>query len=76
MNAPVTVPGAVQFEILSGYNPLPAKAAKEVAAAKEDDSTKAAAAAAKKEKAPARAVPHTVPGSGVVKAPAQKGAPR
>jgi type IV pilus assembly protein PilN len=76
VNAPVTMPGAVQFEILSGYNPLPAKTAKEVSAAKEDDSTKAAAAAAKKEKASDRAVPHTVPGSGTVKAPAQKGAPR
>jgi type IV pilus assembly protein PilN len=27
-NAPVTVPGAVQFEILSGYNPLPTKPVK------------------------------------------------
>ena len=29
VNAPVTMPGAVQFEILSGYNPLPAKPVKE-----------------------------------------------
>jgi len=73
--APVTVPGAVQFEILSGYNPLPVKAAKETSAAKEDDSTKAPVVA-KKGKPSNNAVPHALPGSGVVKAPAQKGAPR
>src|SRR5438270_2716817 len=75
VNAPVTVPGAVQFEILSGYNPLPAKTVKEVSAAKEDDSTKAPVVS-KKGKPSNNAVPHAVPGSGVVKAPAQKGAPR
>jgi type IV pilus assembly protein PilN len=73
-NAPVTVPGAVQFEILSGYNPLPVKAAKEVSATQEDDSKKAVVA--KKGKPSNNAVPNAVPGSGVVKAPAQKGAPR
>ncbi len=68
VNGPVTMPGAVQFEILSGYNPLPAKPVKAIAAAKEDDSTKAV----KK----ARPSKSTLPKSGVVKAPAQKGAPR
>jgi type IV pilus assembly protein PilN len=75
VNAPATVPGAVQFEILSGYNPLPVKVAKETSAGKEDDSTKAPVAA-KKGKPANNAVPHAVPGSGVVKAPVQKGAPR
>jgi type IV pilus assembly protein PilN len=74
VNAPVTMPGAVQFEILSGYNPLPAKAVTEVSAAKDDDSTKPAVA--KKGKPSNPAAPHAGPGSGVVKAPAQKGAPR
>ena len=68
VNGPVTMPGAVQFEILSGYNPLPAKPVKEIAAAKDDGSTKAV----KK----ARPSKSTLPKSGVVKAPAQKGAPR
>jgi type IV pilus assembly protein PilN len=35
-NAPVTMPGAVQFEILSGYNPLPAKPVKETKGAEKD----------------------------------------
>jgi type IV pilus assembly protein PilN len=68
VNAPVTMPGAVQFEILSGYNPLPAKPVKEISPAKADDSTKAV-----KKAGPSKS---TVPKSGVVKAPAQKGAPR
>jgi type IV pilus assembly protein PilN len=68
-NAPVTVPGAVQFEILSGYNPLPAKPMKEVSATKGDDSTKAAVTKA-------RPSNNTLPRSGLVKAPEQKGAPR
>ena len=34
---PVLAPGAVQFEILSGYNPLPAKPAKTIAATKDAD---------------------------------------
>jgi len=68
-NAPVTVPGAVQFEILSGYNPLPAKPMKEVSATKDGDSTKAAVTKA-------RPSNNTLPRSGLVKAPEQKGAPR
>jgi type IV pilus assembly protein PilN len=71
VNAPVTVPGAVQFEILSGYNPLPAKPAKEISATKEDDSAKAPLVA--KRVKPSNSA---VSKSGVVKAPAQKGAPR
>jgi type IV pilus assembly protein PilN len=69
-NAPVTMPGAVQFEILSGYNPLPAKPVKEVSATKGSDSTKAAVV--KKVRPPKS----SSPSGGVVKAPAQKGAPR
>ena len=69
VNAPVPVPGAVQFEILSGYNPLPAKPVKEVSATKDGDSTKAAVTKA-------RPSNNTLPRSGLVKAPEQKGAPR
>jgi type IV pilus assembly protein PilN len=69
VNAPVTMPGAVQFEILSGYNPLPAKPVKEISAAKDSDSTKAVVT---KKLKPNK----TSPKGGVVKAPAQKGAPR
>jgi type IV pilus assembly protein PilN len=68
VNAPVTMPGAVQFEILSGYNPLPAKPVKETSATKDDESTKAV-----KKAKPSKS---TLQKSGVVKAPAQKGAPR
>jgi type IV pilus assembly protein PilN len=68
-NAPVTVPGAVQFEILSGYNPLPAKPVKEVSAAKDGDSTKPLVKKVRPSKS-------SSPSGGVVKAPAQKGAPR
>jgi type IV pilus assembly protein PilN len=71
VNAPVTMPGAVQFEILSGYNPLPAKPAKEISAAKGSDSTKVGGGA--KKAAPPKS---SHPKGGVVKAPAQKGAPR
>ena len=69
-NAPVTMPGAVQFEILSGYNPLPAKPVKEISAKKDGDSTKAGVGA-KKATPQKRSYPKGVP-----KAPAQKGAPR
>jgi type IV pilus assembly protein PilN len=68
-NGPVTMPGAVQFEILSGYNPLPAKPVKEVSATRDRDSTKAAVAKKVRPKS-------SSPSGGVVKAPAQKGAPR
>jgi len=68
-NAPVTVPGAVQFEILSGYNPLPTKPVKEISAARDSDSTRPAV----KKVRPSNS---TSTKSGVVKAPAQKGALR
>ena len=68
-NAPVLPPGAVQFEILSGYNPLPAKPAKEISATTDGVSTKAGV----KKAAPAKS---SQPRTGIVKAPAQKGAPR
>jgi type IV pilus assembly protein PilN len=73
-NVPVTVPGAVQFEILSGYNPLPAKPVKEVSPVK-DDSTKDGSTkdGVKKKVTPPRSSSHR---GAVVKAPAQKGAPR
>jgi type IV pilus assembly protein PilN len=71
VNGPVTMPGAVQFEILSGYNPLPAKPVKEISAPKGGDSTKAGGGA--KKAAPQK---RSKPKGGVVKAPAEKGAPR
>jgi type IV pilus assembly protein PilN len=73
-NVPVTVPGAVQFEILSGYNPLPAKPVKEVSPEK-DDSTKGGSTndGVKKKVTPPRSSSRR---GAVVKAPAQKGAPR
>jgi type IV pilus assembly protein PilN len=86
VNAPVTMPGAVQFEILSGYNPLPVKPVKEILATKDSDSTKAGAAV--KKVAPAKGSlskkslsgnslsGNSVSKGGVVKAPVQKGAPR
>jgi type IV pilus assembly protein PilN len=76
VNAPVTMPGAVQFEILSGYNPLPAKPVKEISATKDSDSTKTAVGV--KKVAPPKNSPPKKPLSkgGVVKAPEQKGAPR
>jgi hypothetical protein len=54
---------------LSGYNPLPAKPVKEISATKDGDSTKPAV----KKVRPSNSA---LPKSGVVKAPAQKGAPR
>jgi type IV pilus assembly protein PilN len=67
--APMLPPGAVQFDILSGYNPLPAKP---VAATKgvADDAPKVGGT---KKAGPAKSSP---PKGGVMKAPAQKGAPR
>jgi type IV pilus assembly protein PilN len=67
--APTLAPGAVQFEILSGYNPLPAKP---VSATKEAEGNSAKARGAKKATAPKKVLPK----GGVVKAPAQKGAPQ
>jgi type IV pilus assembly protein PilN len=62
-------PGGVQFEILSGYNPLPAKP---VSAAKDVESDAPKVSVTKKKTAPKSSLPK----GGVVKAPAQKGAPR
>jgi type IV pilus assembly protein PilN len=72
----VMAPGAVQFDVLSGYNPLPEKSTKDVAAkgkggAAEGDSS-ADGVKKKRMTAPKGASPRT----GVVKAPAQKGAVR
>jgi type IV pilus assembly protein PilN len=76
----LTAPGAVQFDVLSGYNPLPEKPVKDVAAKdkkdKKDksDSTEGDSGAVKKKK---RTTPKSaLPGAGAVKAPAQKGAAR
>jgi type IV pilus assembly protein PilN len=70
----VLAPGAVQFEILSGYNPLPAKNVKEGSAKKEDVGDAPKAHVTKKPSTP-KGMPLLLRG-GVVKAPAQKGAPR
>jgi type IV pilus assembly protein PilN len=64
-------PGAVQFEILSGYNPLPAKTVKAVSAEKDEEGDSPKEVAVKKHASPKGGLP-----KGVVKAPAQKGAPR
>jgi type IV pilus assembly protein PilN len=70
-NAPVLPPGAVQFEIWSGYNPLPANPAKAAAAVKDEDSATATTVEKRKNPKPERPLRN-----GVVKAPMQKGAPR
>jgi type IV pilus assembly protein PilN len=70
----VLAPGAVQFEILSGYNPLPAKGGKEGLAKTEGDGTQKASSTGATRNAATRRSPTGRPG--VVKAPAQKGAPR
>ena len=64
-------PGAVQFEILSGYNPLPAKTVKEVSLEKDEEGDKPKEVAVKKRASSKSGLP-----KGVVKAPVQKGAPR
>ncbi len=73
VNAPVLPPGAVQFEIWSGYNPLPANPVKADVAKKGADEDSASAATETKRKNPRPARPLR---NGVVKAPLQKGAPR
>jgi type IV pilus assembly protein PilN len=79
-NALQLPPGAVQFDVLSGYNPLPEKPVKEASKAKNADDTAgdSAAGEAKKKVTPKtpRAAKGASPRGGVVKAPAQKGAPR
>ena len=66
----ITTPGAVQFEILSGYNPLPAKPVKEILSAKDAEGDSPTSGAVKKVR------PRRSPSGAVVKAPAQTGAPR
>jgi type IV pilus assembly protein PilN len=70
----VLAPGAVQFEILSGYNPLPAKSGKEGSAKKEVDGKPKVSSTGATRNAATRRGP--TGRSGVVKAPAQKGALR
>ena len=69
-------PGAVQFEILSGYNPLPAKPVKEASADKDEDGDSPKEVVVKKHAAPKGGLPKSGLQKGVVKAPVQKGAPR
>jgi type IV pilus assembly protein PilN len=69
--AQVLAPGAVQFEILSGYNPLPAKPVKEVAAKKDTEGDGPKARVMKKDMVRRGPLPRNG-----VKAPVQKGAPR
>ena len=66
----ITTPGAVQFEILSGYNPLPAKPVKENSSTKDAEGDSPTSGAVKKVR------PRRSPSGAVVKAPAQTGAPR
>jgi type IV pilus assembly protein PilN len=80
-NALQLPPGAVQFDVLSGYNPLPEKPVKEASTAKNADGTAdgdSSAGEAKKKVTPKtpRAAKGASARGGVVKAPAQKGAPR
>ncbi len=73
--AQLTAPGAVQFDVLSGYNPLPEKHVKDVAAKDKkdkDDATEGDSGAVKKRTTPKRALP----GAGAAKASAQRGAAR
>ncbi|WP_158943981.1 PilN domain-containing protein [Granulicella sp. S190] len=71
----LTAPGAVQFDVLSGYNPLPEKSAKSAAKEKE------AAAGENSANGVVRKKRSNTPksgliGTGAAKAPAQKGAAR
>ena len=72
VDAPVLPPGSVQFEIWSGYNPLPARVVK-TAAVKDTDEESVGGDVVQKQKNPRPARPLR---NGVVKAPMQKGAPR
>jgi type IV pilus assembly protein PilN len=66
-------PAAVQFEILSGYNPLPPKPKETVKKIADDDAPKTRA---KRPVTPKSSTPSTSKPRAVVKAPMQKGAPR
>jgi type IV pilus assembly protein PilN len=68
----MVVPGAVQFEILSGYNPLPIKPI--VVKDKDVEGDEPKVAAPKRVARPKSLSPSPRPG--IVKAPMQKGAPR
>jgi type IV pilus assembly protein PilN len=72
--APVTAPGAVQFDVLSGYNPLSERRVKEGTAKSKEGVVGDAPTAGKKRRS--IAPKSSRPTSGVVKAPAQKGAAR
>jgi type IV pilus assembly protein PilN len=74
--AQVTAPGAVQFDVLSGYNPLPEKSPKDLAAKGKGGTAEGDSPAdgVKKKRAP-KSASVTSPTAGV-KAPAQKGAAR
>ncbi len=83
---PMVAPGAVQFEILSGYNPLPAKPANAKSAdARLDESDKLTGTKSnrapkinmeKKNGPPSAGTSLNTPHQPVTKAPMQKGAPR
>jgi type IV pilus assembly protein PilN len=70
--AQMVVPGAVQFEILSGYNPLPTKPI--LVKDKDVEGDEPKVTAPKRVARPKTLSPSPRPG--VVKAPMQKGAPR
>jgi type IV pilus assembly protein PilN len=69
-------PGAVQFDVLSGYNPLPEKHVKEVSTAKDEDGAAEGDSTAATRKKARRTPKSALPKGGVVKVPTQKGAPR
>ncbi|MBB5344433.1 PilN domain-containing protein [Tunturibacter empetritectus] len=71
--AQVTAPGAVQFDVLSGYNPLPERSGKDVSA-KDKSASDSDSGVMKKKRA--TAPKSALPRAGVVKAPAQKVAAR
>jgi type IV pilus assembly protein PilN len=71
----LTAPGAVQFDVLSGYNPLPEKLVK-VTAGKDKNGADGESPVGGVKKKRATAPKSALPGAGVAKAPAQKGAAR
>jgi type IV pilus assembly protein PilN len=73
-NALQLPPGAVQFDVLSGYNPLPERRIKDVAATKDGDESDSATPVVKKGRP--KGPRGSSPKGGVVRAPMQKGAPR
>jgi type IV pilus assembly protein PilN len=71
--AQVTVPGAVQFDVLSGYNPLPERPAKDVGAKGKSGAAEGDSPAMKKRPTAPKGATIGSPKAGSVKAPAQKG---